>query len=77
MDVLTLLVVASMLCFVGMIISEKKKALGFFSVVISTCAMMGLVKDNAEYGGDFILMFVPLMFTFLMSLVTVIRVGTE
>lgn len=77
MDVLTLLVVASMLCFVGMIISEKKKALGFFSVVLSTCATMGLVKDNAEYGGDFVLMLVPLMFILLMSIVVVIRVGTE
>lgn len=66
-----------MLCFVGMIISEKKKALGFFSVVLSTCATMGLVKDNADYGGDFVLMLVPLMFILLMSIVVVIRVGAE
>lgn len=77
MDILTLLVIASMLCFAGMIIAEKKKALGFFSVVLSTCALMGLVKDNADYGSDFILMMVPLFFILLSSIIVVIRVGTE
>ena len=72
-----ILVVASMLCFAGMIISEKKKGLGFFSTVLSTCALMGLVKDNADYGNDFILMMVPLFFILLTSIVVVIRVGTE
>lgn len=77
MDILLILIVASMLTFAGMIVSEKKKGLGFFTVVLSTCATMGLVRDNASYGGDFILMFVPLIFILLMSIIIVIRVGTE
>ena len=77
MDILLILIVASMLCFVGMIISEKKKALGFFSVVLSTCATAGLVSNAGDYGSDFVLMLVPLVFILLMSIVVVIRVGVE
>lgn len=77
MDILLILIISSMLCFAGMIISEKKKGLGFFTVVLSTCATCGLVSSAGDYGTDFILMLVPLVFILLMSVVVVIRVGTE
>lgn len=77
MDVLLILIVASMLCFVGMIISEKKKQLGFFSVVLSTCATCGAVNAMDDLGSDFLLILIPLVFILLISIVVVIRVGVE
>lgn len=77
MDVLLILIVASMLCFVGMIISEKKKQLGFFSVVLSVCATCGAVNAMDDLGSDFLLILIPLVFILLISIVVVIRVGVE
>lgn len=77
MDILLILVVASLLIFAAMIISDKKRGLGFLAVVLSTCATCGLVRDAAELGDDFVLMVVPMLFVLLASLLTVIRVGTE
>lgn len=66
-----------MLCFVGMIISEKKKGLGFFSVVLSTCATCGIVNAMDDLGSDFLLILIPLVFILLISIVVIIRVGVE
>ena len=77
MDILLILVLASILVFVAMIISDKKRGLGFLATVLSTCATCGIARDAAEIGDDFVLMIVPMLFILLTSLITVIRVGAE
>lgn len=77
MDILLLLFAASMLVFAAMVILDKKRQLGFFSIILSTCALCELVNESSDLQDGWILLLLPLMFVLLMSIVAMVRVGTE
>ena len=77
MDILLVLTVASLLCFAAMIISDKKRGLAFFSVVLSVCGICCGVNNMDTLGDDFLLLVVPLLFIAMASTIAFIRVGTE
>ena len=75
MDVLLILLVASLLSFVAMVVLDKRRELGFLTVILSTCALCASVQDPESLGDVWLLLAVPLVFVLLMSIVAMVKAG--
>ncbi len=70
---LMILIIASFIVFGVGILAEKKRGLGFFSFILSTCSLMGILETRTELGDLFLPVLFPMVFVLLMSIVELIK----
>lgn len=73
-DVLIILVVAALVIYGAGIVGERKRGLEWLSLIVSACALLGIVSDMAALGDMFLVAFLPMLFIMLMSIVGLIKV---
>lgn len=70
---LIILIIASFIVFGIGILAEKKRGLGFFSFILSTCSTMGILETRVDLGDLFLPILFPIVFVLLMSVVELIK----
>ena len=70
---LIILIIASLIVFGVGILAERKRGLGFFSFILSTCSVMGILETRVELGDLFLPILFPMVFVLLMSIVELIH----
>lgn len=70
---LIIILVASLIVFgVGLLVNAKRE-IGFFSLILSTCSVMGILETMDELGDLFLIVLFPMVFVLMMSVVMIIR----
>lgn len=72
---LMIIMIASLITFGVGILAQQKRGLGFFSLILSTCSVMGILETMDELGDLFLIVLFPMVFILMMSVVTIIRQG--
>ena len=72
-DILLMLIGASLLTFGAGILYSDKRGLGWFCLIISACALIGVLQSMADLGEMFVITLMPLVFIIL---VTAVRICT-
>ena len=72
-----MLIAASLLVYGASIVAERKRGLGFLSLILSTCSLLAIVQNMSELGNDFLLAFLPMFYVMLMSIVHIIWQGPD
>lgn len=76
-DVLIILIIASLATYGIGIVGEKKRGLGWLSLILSACALLGIISDMGALGDMFLVSFLPMLFVMLMSIVELIKVVND
>lgn len=76
-DAILVLLIASFTIYGACVLSKHGPALNFLSLIVSTCAAMGVVVDRVELGDYFLMMLLPLVYVMLASIAALIIVRRE
>ena len=76
-ELLIILIIAALLTYGVGIVTEHKRGLGFLSMILSTCAVLGIVQSMDELGDLFLVVLVPMLYVMFMSIVHLITKGPD
>lgn len=70
-----IIIIASLIVFGVGILAQQKRGFGFFSLILSTCSVMGILETMDDLGDLFLVVLFPMVFVLMMSVVTIVSKG--
>lgn len=76
-ELLTILIVASLITYVIGLLKERTRGLTFLSLILSVCSFLAIVQAMNELGDSFLVALIPMLYVMLMSIAHLITKGPE
>lgn len=76
-DVVMVLVIASFAIYVSCLLLKRGASLSFLSLIVSTCATMGILAEREDLGDYFLVALIPMVYILISSIANLVVVRRE
>lgn len=76
-DVVMVLVIASFAIYAACLLLKRGASINFLSLIVSTCATMGIITDRADLGDYFLVALIPMIYIVISSIASLVIIRRE